>query len=149
LKAENPTDSWSVGQRKFDSRLLIGTGKYASMEQTRAAIQASGAEIVTVAIRRTNIGQNPDEPSLLDVLPPSQFTYLPNSAGCYTAEDAVRTLRLARELLDGHSLVKLEVLGDPNNLYPDMEQTLAAAKTLVSEGFEVMVYCSDDPIAAR
>lgn len=149
MKPEHSPDRWSVGHRNFSSRLLIGTGKYASMEQTRAAIVASGAEIVTVAIRRTNIGQNPGEPSLLDVLPPAEFTYLPNSAGCYTAEDAVRTLRLARELLDGHNLVKLEVLGDPHNLYPDMEQTLAAAKTLVKDGFDVMVYCSDDPIAAR
>lgn len=149
MKTDIQPDRWTVGQRSFCSRLLIGTGKYASLEQTRAAIVASGAEIVTVAIRRTNIGQHPGEPSLLDVLPPAEFTYLPNSAGCYTADDAVRTLRLARELLDGHTLVKLEVLGDPNNLYPDMEQTLAAAKTLVKDGFEVMVYCSDDPIAAR
>ncbi len=149
MKTETSADNWSVGQRSFNSRLLIGTGKYASLQQTRDAVVASGAEIVTVAIRRTNIGQNPGEPSLLDVLPASEFTYLPNSAGCYTAEDAVRTLRLARELLDGHNLVKLEVLGDPNNLYPDMEQTLSAAKTLVQDGFDVMVYCSDDPIAAR
>jgi thiazole synthase len=119
------------------------------MEETRLAVQASGAEIVTVAIRRTNIGQHPNEPSLLDALPPSEFTYLPNSAGCYTAEDAIRTLRLARELLDGHALVKLEVLGDPNNLYPDMAETLIAADVLVKDGFEVMVYCSDDPIAAK
>ncbi|MCE2681211.1 MAG: thiazole synthase [Burkholderiales bacterium] len=143
------SDTWRVGERSFSSRLLIGTGKYASMEETRLAVQASGAEIVTVAIRRTNIGQHPNEPSLLDALPPSEFTYLPNSAGCYTAEDAIRTLKLARELLDGHNLVKLEVLGDPNNLYPDMAETLIAADVLVKDGFDVMVYCSDDPIAAK
>ncbi|WP_370261388.1 thiazole synthase [Limnobacter sp.] len=142
-------DTWRVGQREFTSRLLVGTGKYASLEQTRQAITESGAQIVTVAIRRTNIGQNADEPSLLEYLPPSEFTYLPNSAGCYTAKDAVRTLRLGRELLDGHNLCKLEVLGDPNNLYPDMDETLVAAKELVADGFDVMVYCSDDPIAAR
>ncbi len=142
-------DSWTIGQRTFTSRLLIGTGKYSNLEQTQAAIFASGAEIVTVAIRRTNIGQNPNEPSLLDILPVSQFTYLPNSAGCYTAEDAVRTLRLARELLDDHRLVKLEVLGDPNNLYPDMTETFKASEILIKEGFDVMVYCNDDPIAAR
>ncbi|HEX4918612.1 MAG TPA: thiazole synthase, partial [Limnobacter sp.] len=142
-------DTWHVGQREFTSRLLVGTGKYASLEQTREAIVESGAQIVTVAIRRTNIGQNANEPSLLEYLPPSQFTYLPNSAGCYTAKDAVRTLRLGRELLDGHNLCKLEVLGDPNNLYPDMDETLVAAKELVADGFDVMVYCSDDPIAAR
>lgn len=142
-------DTWQVGQRTFTSRLLVGTGKYESLEQTQQAILASGAEIVTVAIRRTNIGQNSNEPSLLDHLPPSQYTYLPNSAGCYTAKDAIRTLRLGRELLDGHNLCKLEVLGDPNNLYPDMEETLSAAKQLVADGFDVMVYCSDDPIYAR
>ena len=130
-------------------RLLVGTGKYKDFAETRAAIEASGAEIVTVAIRRSNIGQNPGEPNLLDVLPPSRFTILPNTAGCYIAEDAVRTLRLARELLDGHSLVKLEVLGDAESLYPNMPDTLAAAKTLVAEGFQVMVYCNDDPIAAK
>ena len=133
----------------FTSRLLVGTGKYKDFAQTRAAIDASGAEIVTVAIRRTNIGQTKGEPSLLEFLPPSKFTYLPNTAGCYNAEDAVRTLRLARELLDGHDLVKLEVLGDPQSLYPNMPETLAAAKTLVAEGFKVMVYCSDDPIQAE
>jgi thiazole synthase len=142
-------DTWRVGNREFTSRLLVGTGKYASLEQTRQAIEASGSEIITVAIRRTNIGQTANEPSLLEYLPPKQFTYLPNSAGCYTAKDAVRTLRLGRELLDGHSLCKLEVLGDPNNLYPDMEETLIAAKELVADGFDVMVYCSDDPIYAR
>ena len=145
----NSTDTWKVGDREFSSRLLVGTGKYADLDQTREAIEASGAEIVTVAIRRTNIGQNAGEASLLDYVPPNRFTYLPNSAGCYTAKDAVRTLRLGRELLDGHNLCKLEVLGDPNNLYPDMEETLVAAKELVADGFDVMVYCSDDPIYAR
>jgi len=143
------SDLLRVGEREFGSRLLIGTGKYRDFEQTRAAVEASGAEIVTIAIRRTNIGQNAGEPSLLDVLPPSRYTMLPNSAGCYTAEDAVRTLRLARELLDGHALTKLEVLGDPQSLYPNMPETIKAAEILVREGFEVMVYCSDDPIQAR
>ena len=141
-------DALQIAGRCFTSRLLVGTGKYKDFAQTRAAIDASGAEIVTVAIRRTNIGQSKGEPSLLEFLPPSEFTYLPNTAGCYNAEDAVRTLRLARELLDGHDLVKLEVLGDPQSLYPNMPETLAAAKTLVAEGFKVMVYCSDDPIQA-
>jgi len=141
-------DALQIADRRFTSRLLVGTGKYKDFAQTRAAIEASGAEIVTVAIRRTNIGQSKGEPSLLEFLPPSKFTYLPNTAGCYNAEDAVRTLRLARELLDGHDLVKLEVLGDPQSLYPNMPETLAAAKTLVAEGFKVMVYCSDDPIQA-
>jgi len=142
------SDALQIAGRCFTSRLLVGTGKYKDFAQTRAAIDASGAEIVTVAIRRTNIGQSKGEPSLLEFLPPSKFTYLPNTAGCYNAEDAVRTLRLARELLDGHDLVKLEVLGDPQSLYPNMPETLAAAKTLVAEGFKVMVYCSDDPIQA-
>ncbi len=142
-------DTLKIGTRSFSSRLLIGTGKYRDFEQTREAVEASGAQIVTVAIRRTNIGQTAGEPSLLDVLPPSRFTMLPNTAGCYTADDAVRTLRLARELLDDHTLVKLEVLGDPHTLYPNMPETLKAAETLVREGFEVMVYCSDDPIQAR
>ena len=142
-------DTLKIGTRSFSSRLLIGTGKYRDFEQTREAVEASGAQIVTVAIRRTNIGQTASEPSLLDVLPPSRFTMLPNTAGCYTADDAVRTLRLARELLDDHTLVKLEVLGDPHTLYPNMPETLKAAETLVREGFEVMVYCSDDPIQAR
>src|SRR6266702_3439566 len=142
-------DPLVIGGRAYRSRLLIGTGKYKDFAQTRAAIDASGAEIVTVAIRRTNIGQNPDEPSLLDYLPPPQFTLLPNTAGCYTAEDAVRTLRLARELLDGHTLVKLEVLGDPQTLFPNVRETLRAAETLINDGFEVMVYTSDDPIMAR
>ena len=142
-------DSLVIAGKKFSSRLLVGTGKYKDFAQTRAAIEASGAEIVTVAIRRTNIGQTKGEPSLLEFLPPSKFTYLPNTAGCYNAGDAVRTLRLARELLDGHDLVKLEVLGDPQSLFPNMPETLSAAKTLVAEGFKVMVYCSDDPIQAR
>ncbi|WP_028310725.1 thiazole synthase [Derxia gummosa] len=143
----------NIGKHRFTSRLLVGTGKYRDFEQTRAAIDASGAEVVTVAIRRTNIGQDPGAPSLLDFLPPSQFTLLPNTAGCYTADDAIRTLRLARELLStdshDHTLVKLEVLGDPHTLYPNMAETIEAAKVLVKEGFEVMVYCSDDPIAAK
>jgi thiazole synthase len=142
-------DSLTIAGKAFGSRLLVGTGKYKDFAQTKAAIDASGAEIVTVAIRRTNIGQNAGEPSLLDVLPPSQYTYLPNSAGCYSAEEAVRTLRLARELLDGHKLVKLEVLGDSRTLYPNVVETLAAAKTLVMDGFDVMVYTSDDPIIAK
>jgi thiazole synthase len=142
-------DPLIIAGKAYSSRLLVGTGKYRDFDETRAAVDASGAEIVTVAIRRTNIGQSRDEPNLLDYLPPARFTYLPNTAGCYTADDAVRTLRLARELLDGHSLVKLEVLGDPHTLFPDMPETLKAAEILVKEGFEVMVYCSDDPIQAR
>jgi thiazole synthase len=142
-------DSLVVAGKAYGSRLLIGTGKYKDFAQTRAAVEASGAEIVTVAIRRTNIGQNADEPNLLEALPPSRFTYLPNTAGCYSAQDAVRTLRLARELLGGHDLVKLEVLGDPHTLYPNMPETLKAAGQLVKEGFQVMVYCSDDPIQAK
>jgi thiazole synthase len=142
-------DQLIIAGKSYASRLLVGTGKYRDFTETRAAIDASGAQIVTVAIRRTNIGQNANEPNLLDSLPPTQFTLLPNTAGCYTAEDAVRTLRLARELLDGHELVKLEVLGDPQSLYPNMPETLAAARTLVKEGFKVMVYCADDPIQAK
>lgn len=142
-------DKLVVGKRQFSSRLLIGTGKYKDLEETGRAIRASGAEIVTVAIRRTNIGQNPDEPNLLDVIPPKEFTILPNTAGCYNAGDAVRTCKLARELLDGHNLVKLEVLGDEKTLYPDVVQTLAAAEELIKDGFEVMVYTSDDLIIAR
>ncbi len=142
-------DVLCIGARRFTSRLLLGTGKYKDFPQTRAAVEASGAQIITVAIRRTNIGQTRGEPNLLEVLPPSKYTMLPNSAGCYTADDAVRTLRLARELLDGHALTKLEVLGDPQTLYPNMPETLKAAETLVREGFEVMVYCSDDPIQAQ
>lgn len=142
-------DAFKIAGRDYPSRLLVGTGKYRDFEQTRAAVEASGARIVTVAIRRTNIGQQAGEPNLLDFLSPQHYTLLPNTAGCYTADDAVRTLRLARELLDDHRLVKLEVLGDPKTLYPNMTETLAAARTLVKEGFEVMVYCSDDPIMAR
>ncbi|GLT21069.1 thiazole synthase [Zoogloea oryzae] len=142
-------DLLTIAGKSYSSRLLVGTGKYKDFAQTREAVDASGAQIVTVAIRRTNIGQDPNAPSLLDALPPSRFTYLPNTAGCYTADDAVRTLRLARELLDDHRLVKLEVLGDPHTLYPNMPETLKAAEVLVKEGFEVMVYCSDDPIQAR
>ena len=138
-----------VAGMEFGSRLLVGTGKYKDHDETRRAIEASGAEIVTVAIRRTNIGQNPDEPNLLDVLPPEKYTILPNTAGCYNAKDAVRTCRLARELLDGHKLVKLEVLGDDKTLFPDIPETLVAAEELVNDGFDVMVYTSDDPLIAR
>ena len=144
-----PHDPLVIAGRTFRSRLLTGTGKFKDLDQTRRATEAAGAEIVTVAIRRTNIGQNPGEPNLLDVLPPQRYTILPNTAGCYTADDAVRTCRLARELLDGHSLVKLEVLGDQRTLYPDVVQTLKAAELLVADGFDVMVYTSDDPILAR
>ena len=142
-------DPLVIAGKAYRSRLLVGTGKYRDFRETRAAIDASGAEIVTVAIRRTNIGQNPGEPSLLDYLPPGVFTLLPNTAGCYTAEDAIRTLKLARELLDGHTLVKLEVLGDPHTLFPNVRETIRAAEILVADGFEVMVYTSDDPIVAR
>ena len=143
------TDPLLLAGREYQSRLLVGTGKYRDLEQTREAIEASGAEIVTVAIRRTNIGQNPDEPNLLDVIPMSKYMLLPNTAGCYTAEDAVRTCRLARELLDGHKLVKLEVLGDEKTLFPDIVATLEAAELLVNDGFDVMVYTNDDPLIAR
>lgn len=143
------TDILKVGGRKFTSRLLIGTGKYRDTEETRQAVETSGAEIVTVAIRRSNIGQNPDKPSLLDIISPERYTILPNTAGCYTAEDAVRTCRLARELLDGHNLVKLEVLGDEKTLFPDITATLEATRLLVKEGFEIMVYTNDDPVIAR
>jgi len=142
-------DPLVIAGREYGSRLLVGTGKYKDFDETRRAVEASGTQIVTVAIRRTNIGQKAGEPSLLDALPPSRYTYLPNTAGCYSADEAVRTLRLARELLDGHDLVKLEVLGDPKTLYPNVVETLAAARTLVAEGFKVMVYTSDDPIVAR
>ena len=142
-------DKLIIAGKNYSSRLLVGTGKYKDFAETKAAVEASGAEIITIAIRRSNIGQNPNEPSLLEILPPAKYTLLPNTAGCYTADDAVRTLRLARELLDGHSLVKLEVLGDPQSLYPNVVETLAAAKTLVAEGFQVMVYTSDDPIIAK
>ncbi|MDR0564126.1 MAG: thiazole synthase [Azoarcus sp.] len=142
-------DFLTIAGKNYSSRLLAGTGKYQDFAQTRAAIDASGAQIVTVAIRRTNIGQNAGEPNLLDFLPPDQFTLLPNTAGCFTADEAVRTLRLARELLDGAALVKLEVLGDAQSLYPNMPETLKAANILVKEGFQVMAYCADDPIQAK
>lgn len=143
------SDPFVLAGKSYSSRLLIGTGKYKDFPQTKAAVEASGAEIITIAIRRTNIGQDPEQPNLLDFLPPSRYTLLPNTAGCYNADDAVRTLRLARELLDGHKLVKLEVLGDSNNLFPNMPETLKAAETLVKEGFDVMVYCTDDPVQCR
>ena len=149
MKPRENLDPLIIAGTSYQSRLLVGTGKYKDFAETRAAVEASGAQIVTVAIRRTNIGQDPQQPSLLDVLPPARFTILPNTAGCYNAEDAVRTLRLARELLDGHDLVKLEVLGDQKTLFPNMAETLEAAATLVKDGFKVMVYCSDDPIAAK
>ena len=142
-------DSWMLGQRRFGSRLLVGTGKYRDLAETGAAIAASGAEIVTVAIRRSNIGQDPSQPNLLEVISPDRYTLLPNTAGCFDADSAVRTCMLARELLDGHALVKLEVLGDPKTLYPNVVQTLRAARTLIEDGFEVMVYTSDDPIVAQ
>ena len=143
------TDKLVIAGHSFQSRLLVGTGKYTDFKQTRAAIDSSDAQIVTVAIRRINLGQSPNEPSLLDFLPTEKFTYLPNTAGCYSSDEAVRTLRLARELLDGHNLVKLEVLGDPNTLYPNIVETINAAKILIKDGFDVMVYTSDDPIIAR
>ena len=145
--AEN--DTLVIAGKTYRSRLLTGTGKFKDLEETRKATEAAGAEIVTVAIRRTNIGQDKNQPNLLDVLPPDRYTILPNTAGCYTAEDAVRTCRLARELLDGHNLVKLEVLGDQKTLFPDVVQTLKAAEQLVADKFDVMVYTSDDPILAR
>ena len=142
-------DTFTVGSRTFSSRLLVGTGKYKDMAETGAAIGASEAEIVTVAIRRTNIGQNSNEPNLLDVISPDKYTILPNTAGCFDAETAIRTCKLARELLGGHNLVKLEVLGDEKTLYPNVMETLKAAKALIDDGFEVMVYTSDDPIVAQ
>ena len=149
MNTASTPDPLVIAGRTFHSRLLTGTGKFKDLDETARATEAAGAEIVTVAIRRTNIGQTPGEPNLLDVLPPERYTILPNTAGCYTAEEAVRTCRLARELLDGHSLVKLEVLGDQRTLYPDVVQTLKAAELLVADGFDVMVYTSDDPILAR
>ncbi|MEO5560693.1 MAG: thiazole synthase [Dokdonella sp.] len=143
------SDALVIAGKSYHSRLLTGTGKFRDLDETQRATAAAGAQIVTVAIRRTNIGQNPGEPNLLDVLPPDRYTILPNTAGCYTAEDAIRTCRLARELLDGHTLVKLEVLGDQKTLFPDVVATLAAAEILVKEGFDVMVYTSDDPILAK
>jgi len=142
-------DELIIAGRTFRSRLLIGTGKYRDFKETRSAIDQSGSEVVTVAIRRTNIGQNENEQSLIEFLPPNEFTYLPNTAGCYSADDAIRTLHLARELLDGHNLVKLEVLGDPKTLYPNVVETLKAAAVLIKDGFDVMVYTSDDPIIAK
>jgi thiazole synthase len=142
-------DSLIIAGKEYQSRLLTGTGKYADMEQTQQATEASGAEIVTIAIRRSNIGQHADEPNLLDILPPEKYTILPNTAGCYTLEDAVRTCRLARELLDGHKLVKLEVLGNEKTLFPDVVETLKAAEILVKDNFDVMVYTNDDPIIAK
>jgi len=138
-----------IAGKSYQSRLLVGTGKYKDLNETKLAIEASGAEIVTVAVRRTNIGQNPDEPNLLDVISPEKYTILPNTAGCYTAKDAVRTCRLARELLGGHDLVKLEVLGDQKTLFPDVTETLSAAETLIKDGFKVMVYTTDDPLVAK
>jgi thiazole synthase len=143
------TNFLQIADKTYQSRLLVGTGKYKDLQETGQAIETSGAEIVTVAIRRSNIGQNPDEPNLLDVISPDKYTILPNTAGCYTVEDAVRTCRLARELLDGHKLVKLEVLGDQKTLYPNVTQTLEAAEILVKDGFDVMVYTSDDPLIAK
>ncbi|KZZ31580.1 thiazole synthase, partial [Oleiphilus sp. HI0086] len=139
----------TVAGKTYQSRLLVGTGKYKDLEETRLAIEASGAEIVTVAVRRTNIGQNKDEPNLLDVISPDKYTILPNTAGCYTAKDAVRTCKLARELLGGHDLVKLEVLGDQKTLFPDVTETLIAAEELIKDGFKVMVYTTDDPLVAK
>jgi thiazole synthase len=142
-------DPLIVAGKTYSSRLLTGTGKYRDLQQTRLATEAAGAEIVTVAVRRTNLGQDPSQPNLLEVLSPKHYTILPNTAGCYTAEEAIRTCRLARELLDGHTLVKLEVLGDPKTLYPDLVETLKAAEVLVKEGFEVMVYTTDDVLIAQ
>ena len=142
------TDIIQVGSYTLKSRLLVGTGKYRDLDETGRAIEASGADVVTMAVRRTNLGQNPNEPNLLDVISPDRYTLLPNTAGCHTADDAVRTCRLARELLDGHNLVKLEVISKSRTLYPDVVETLSAARTLVDDGFEVMVYTSDDPLIA-
>ena len=142
------TDTIQVGSYTLKSRLLVGTGKYRDLDETGRAIEASGADVVTMAVRRTNLGQNPNEPNLLDVISPDRYTLLPNTAGCHTADDAVRTCRLARELLDGHNLVKLEVISKSRTLYPDVVETLSAARTLVKDRFEVMVYTSDDPLIA-
>ena len=143
------SDLLTIAGNTYSSRLLIGTGKYKDFDETREAIETSGAEIVTVAIRRTNIGQNEDEPNLLDFINPDKYTILPNTAGCFSAEDAVRCCKLARELLDGHDLVKLEVLGDQKTLYPNIPHTLKAARELIDDGFNVMVYTNDDPIVAK
>ena len=147
--AMNHDAPFTIAGRTFSSRLLVGSGKYKDLEETKLATEESGSEIITVAIRRVNIGQNPNEESLLDVISPKKYTILPNTAGCYNAKDAVRTLLLARELLDGHNLVKLEVLGDEKTLYPNIVETLEASKILIKEGFDVMVYTSDDPIVAK
>lgn len=147
--SETNVDTLQIAGKTYSSRLLVGSGKYKDLEETRRATEASGAEIITVAIRRTNMGQTPGESNILDVLPADRYTYLPNTAMCYTADDAIRTCRLARELLDGHNLVKLEVLADEKTLYPDIRQTYVAAETLIKEGFDVMVYTNDDPIAAK
>jgi thiazole synthase len=150
MQSPVPTaDPLIIAGKPYRSRLLTGTGKFSDFEQTRLATEAAGAQIVTVALRRMNLGQDKGAPNLLDILPPDRYTILPNTAGCYTVDEAVRTCRLARELLDGHALVKLEVLGDPKTLFPDVIQTLQAAEILVADGFEVMVYTSDDPILAR
>jgi len=148
-KSNNQDDSFVIDGVSYASRLIVGSGKYKDLTETKLATEASGAEIITVAIRRVNIGQDPNEPSLLDVVPMDKYTILPNTAGCYTADDAVRTCHLARELLDGHSLVKLEVLGDEKTLFPDIVETLKAAEILVKEDFKVMVYTTDDPITAK
>ena len=147
--AMNNDTPFIIAGRTFSSRLLVGSGKYKDLEETKLATEESGSEIITVAIRRVNIGQNPNEDSLLDVISPKKYTILPNTAGCYNAKDAVRTLLLARELLDGHNLVKLEVLGDEKTLYPNIVETIKASKILVKEGFDVMVYTSDDTIVAK
>jgi thiazole synthase len=149
IKTLDTTDPLVIAGKSYGSRLLTGTGKYKDLDETRRATQAAGAQIVTAAIRRVNLGQDPNAPNLLDALPPGEFTLLPNTAGCYNAVDAVRTCKLARELLDGHKLVKLEVLGDERTLYPDVIETLKAAEQLVADGFDVMVYTTDDPILAR
>ena len=145
--AQKNIEKLVVAGRKFDSRLIIGTGKYKTYQENADALVASGADMITVAVRRVNLS-NPDEPMLVDFIDPKKYTFLPNTAGCFTGEDAVRTLRLAREA-GGWDLVKLEVLSDPKHLYPDMEETMRAAKLLIDDGFEVMVYCSDDPVFAR
>lgn len=138
----------NLAGKTYNSRLIIGSGKYRDFQENLIALEKSGAEIITVAIRRVNLGQNSEEPSLLDVISPEKYTILPNTAGCYTARDAVRTCQMARELLDGHKLVKLEVLGDQKTLYPNVTETLIAAEKLVKDGFDVMVYTSDDPLMA-
>ena len=145
----NQDPGLTIAGKTYHSRLLVGSGKYKDLDETRLATEASGADIITVAIRRVNIGQDPNAPNLLDAVPPSKYTILPNTAGCYNAKDSVYTLQLARELLNGHKLVKLEVLGDEKTLFPNMPETLEAAETLVKDGFDVMVYCSDDPIQAK